>query len=137
MTDKTALYVSFGSLAVSVGSLIMSVVTGWQGRKQARQIAALLPASQAIDLLQKALASIETSRAVNPIAIDSMRDAKGRADLLFKDKVRGDLERLIKTAASLHRERTEGRDSAHQAIKALLSDLRTLIEQMNELAALR
>src|SRR5438477_3807534 len=119
MTDKIALYVSIVSLIVFT---VTACVVAWQGRKQARQHAVLPSASKAINLLRKAESDIRTTRVVNPIAVESMRAAKGLADLVINQpKVRGELDRLIEAAERLHRERTKGRDSAlHQEPRGCL-----------------
>jgi hypothetical protein len=109
-----------------------------QAGQEATEHIALSRRTEAINHLRKAQSDIRKAGVVNPIAIESMRAAKGLAEVVFNDEVRGKLDRIVDTAERLHRERVkEGTDPGAQAMNALLSDLRSLIVQMNYVAALR
>jgi K+-sensing histidine kinase KdpD len=104
MTDKTALYFSIGSLVVSIGSLIASVVSARiasGAKQQARQAATLTPRTEAIDHLHKAVSYVQKDQDVTPAAIQSIRNARNRADPVFNEQVRSDLERAVQTAERL------------------------------------
>ena len=62
---------------------------------------------------------------VAPSTLASIRSAKNRADLVFNDKVRSDLDRAIQTAKHLIKQRVKERGEPDpQAINALVGDCR-------------
>jgi hypothetical protein len=85
MTDSAVLY-------VSIGSLVVSIAAG----QEARRHTVFTPRTQALDHLRN-----NDIKRVTPAAFLIMRDAKSRADLAFDEKVRSDLDRAIQIADRL------------------------------------
>jgi hypothetical protein len=135
MTDNAALYVSIGSVLVAIGSLVVSILgyrNSQQARHEARQHTALSLRAEAINHLRTALATVYQEKDMAAVAA-SIQEAKSRADLVFNDEVRRDVERAHRHAASFARTK----ELSATLISPLAEDLKSLIKRMSEDAALR
>jgi hypothetical protein len=155
MTDKLAIWISLGSLLVSLGSLasIVSAKIGSGAKRQAKKATTLRLRTEAIDQLHKAVRVLQNDRSVTSSAIQSIRAAKNRTDPVFNDKVEGDLEHAVQTAERLINQQVQQGGvltsmslvecgicpcaRLQQAVNDLVGELQNLILRMNDDAALR
>jgi K+-sensing histidine kinase KdpD len=155
MTDKLAIWISLGSLLVSLGSLasIVSAKIASGAERQAKKARTLGLRTEAIYHLHEAVGALQNDRSVTSSAIQSIRAANNRADPVFNDKVKGDLEHAVQTAERLINQQVQQGGvltsmslvecgicpcaRLQQAVNDLVGDLQNLIQRMNDDAALR
>jgi hypothetical protein len=155
MTDKLAIWISLGSLLVSLGSLasIVSPKIASGAKRQAKKVTTLGLRTEAIDHLHDAMSALQNDRCVTSSAIQSIRAAKNRADPVFNDKVKGGFEHAVQTAERLINQQVQQGGvltsmslverglcpcaRLQQATNDLVGDLQNLIQRMNDDAALR
>jgi hypothetical protein len=123
-----AILVSFGSLCVS----IVSVVIAWTAKQQARQAAALGHRYEAINHLHEALTVLKNRGIAS--TIPSVRAAKVLPDVVFSSTVRSGLDSAFKEAESIFQENPMAPRGA--SLSALQRRLELLVEQMKQEAAI-
>jgi K+-sensing histidine kinase KdpD len=125
--DEVALWLTGGSLAVSVVSALLA----WRAKEQAKKAVALEPRKKAIDHLRHALSDINTHGLVREETVSSIQDAMHLSALVFGRRVRKQLDQAYKTAFHLREPSERLTDQQHQDTHELAKKLRALIVRMN------
>ena len=134
MVDQTAVY----ALYVSIGSLMVSSVSAcfaYLAQKQAKKAATLEPRREAIKHIGEAYFEVSNNGYVGDKAVNSIREARKLAALVFKRKVKEELDAAYKTASSLNTsDRLKNQHSPEN--REFAKKLVTLLTRMNDDAAL-
>ena len=132
MTDKVAIWVACGSLAVS----IVSAVLARKAMQQAKKAATLEPRTKAIEHMRRALFDINNNGLITRNTVNSIRDAMHLAALVFGRDVRKALAQAHSEACRLNMPSQDRKDQDIQDTRALGLKLQALIDQMNQKATL-
>jgi hypothetical protein len=132
MTDKLAIWLSGGSLLVSLASFGLAAMA----KRQAQKTATLGPRTDAINHVREALHDLNQSGVIKAETTASLRKALHLSDLVFSGKVRKQLDHAYATAYRLQDVGVRFSERDAGDILALRKDLPTLLKRMNEEAAL-
>jgi K+-sensing histidine kinase KdpD len=127
MTDKVAIWVACGSLAVS----IVSAVLARKAMQQAKKAATLEPRTKAIEHMRRALFDINNNGLITRNTVNSIRDAMHLAALVFGRDVRKALAQAHSEASRLNMPSQDRKDQDIQDTRALGPKLQQLIDRMN------
>jgi len=127
MTDNVAIWVSCGSVLVSLASVVIALMA----KRQARQAALLMSRAEAIANLRHALGDLNRDGLASTKTMDRIQNALNLSHLVFSKAVRKNVEQAYISARLVQ----QGEDMENGII-TLKEDLSKLIAQMNEEAAL-
>jgi hypothetical protein len=131
MTDKAAIWVSIGSMVVSIVSAFFS----YRAQKQARKAAMLGPRTKAIERIRQAHFAITNNRFVADQELDNLREAKNLCELVFGREVQRALAQADSKARRLNGRADRKEQDFRDTLERLGEELQALLVQMNREAA--